>query len=390
MSSTWLIRASGLPAKQEYPWFSNYRRRHYHNNSNNNSSSNSNNRTSDWPWPLSPEPHHCPRVRKLKVAICFVFGRQLELTCTFFLLLSHLLLCASILPSVCHLKKKYESKLVRAGNESDQTNQWHFNFIFPLLKKKIQVWIGVAWRVGWQWVRKCLAELKVSAVGKAVTRRWAEPNHPILGMKCHTILLNLRGWKLCSTCRPLPGIHFNLQLIENQIMIYLFIKKQKQGSGIEACVERRWPVAQHLCQRGGSINVSSASSGSEYGLHPRPCRFHAWPPRLGAQLVDAPARHSRRRWCRHPHSPSPFCWISESCGQQRPIMGLGSWPQQTLPRLEKPSRHYLPGHPQVGREFHRPRFVLRWESRLQYYEICVCLLVITINNFLFAFPDREK
>ena len=26
-------------------------------------------------------------------------------------------------------------------------------------------------------------------------------------MRCHTILQNLRGWKLCSTCRPHPGIN---------------------------------------------------------------------------------------------------------------------------------------------------------------------------------------
>ena len=70
-----------------------------------------------------------------------------------------------------------------------------------------QVWTGVAWRVGWQWVRRFLAELKAWAVEKAVTHRWEERNHPILGMRCHTILQNLRGWKLCSTCRPHPGIN---------------------------------------------------------------------------------------------------------------------------------------------------------------------------------------
>ena len=50
---------------------------------------------------------------------------------------------------------------------------------------------------------------------------------------------------------------------------------------------------------------------------------------------------------------------TEFGGQQRPIVGLGFGPEQALPRQQEPGRHHLPGHPQVGREFHRTRLVLR-------------------------------
>lgn len=103
--------------------------------------------------------------------------------------------------------------------------------------------------------------------------------------------------------------HYVMELIS-------FFPPKIQGSGIETCMERRRSVSQHFCQGGGSIDVPSTSSSSEYRLHSRPCRFYPRPPRLGAQLVNSPARYSRSCRCRYPYSTAPLCRLSESGGQQ--------------------------------------------------------------------------
>ncbi len=94
-------------------------------------------------------------------------------------------------------------------------------------------------------------------------------------------------------------------------------------------MERRGPVAQHLRQRGRPVDVPPASGGAEHRLHPRSRRLHARPPRLGAQLVDAPARHPRRRRRRHPRSAAP----------------LGRLPGAPRKPLSLSRMNTLPGHP---------------------------------------------
>ena len=113
----------------------------------------------------------------------------------------------------------------------------------------------------------------------------------------------------------------------------LFLVGIWQGSGAEARVERRRSVAQHLRQRGRPAHVPPAPGRAEHRLHSRSGRLHAWPPRLGAQLVDPPARNARRRWRRHLDGTSSFSRLSVAGWQQRSVLGLGPWTQQTLSRL---------------------------------------------------------
>lgn len=140
---------------------------------------------------------------------------------------------------------------------------------------------------------------------------------------------------------------------------FLFLVAFWQGSGTKARVERRRSVAQHLRQRGRPAHVPPAPGCTEHRLYSRPGRLHAWPARLGAQLVDPPARNARCRWRCHSDSTSSFSRLSVAGWQQRSVLGLGPWTQQTLSRFQEPGRYHLSDRSKIGRKFHRAGFILR-------------------------------
>ena len=71
------------------------------------------------------------------------------------------------------------------------------------------------------------------------------------------------------------------------------------GDADQARLELRGPVPQHLREGGRQAHLPPPPGGTEHGLYPLQGRLRARPPRHGAQLVHATARHTRRGRGRH-------------------------------------------------------------------------------------------